>query len=53
MLICCAIGGIPMAINWTLTWAVIGFTVLLGVLFGVYPAAIAAKLRPVDALRFE
>ena len=53
VLICCAIGGIPMAINWTLTWAVIGFTVLLGVLFGVYPAAIAAKLRPVDALRFE
>lgn len=49
----CWIGDIPIAVNWNLTGIAIGFTVLLGVLFGVYPAAVAAKLRPVDALRFE
>lgn len=31
----------------------LGFSALVGVVFGVWPARTAAKLQPVDALRFE
>ncbi len=31
----------------------LGFSLVVGVLFGVWPARTAAKLEPIDALRFE
>lgn len=45
--------GIPLGIGGDLIAKTILFSSLIGILFGVYPAKLAASLKPVDALRHE
>ncbi len=45
--------GVPVWLGWQLFIFAIGFSVLIGVLSGVFPARRAAKLDPVEALRYE
>jgi putative ABC transport system permease protein len=41
------------AVPWWLVCGAIGFAVLVSLVAGLYPASRAAKLNPVDALRYE
>ncbi|HXT26699.1 MAG TPA: ABC transporter permease [Candidatus Eisenbacteria bacterium] len=41
------------AVPWWLIGGAIGFAVLVSLMAGLYPASRAAKLNPVDALRYE
>jgi len=43
--------GIPMRLNVEIILLCIAFSICVGVVFGVYPASVAAKMKPVDALR--
>ena len=49
----CLILSVEFVFNFSMFLFCILFAVALGILFGVYPALQAAKLRPVDALRCE
>ena len=40
---------IPM--NWTVGFMAVGFCMIIGIIFGSYPAAKASRLQPIEALR--
>ncbi|WP_438445732.1 ABC transporter permease [Gorillibacterium sp. sgz5001074] len=43
----------PTQVSLWVSLAAFAFSVLVGILFGLYPANKASKLRPIDALRFD
>jgi ABC-type antimicrobial peptide transport system permease subunit len=43
----------PTRISWPAMIAAVGVSLLIGVMFGYYPAWKASRLDPIDALRYE
>ncbi len=43
----------PLQLSLPVSAVALGFSLVIGVVFGIYPANKAAKLRPIDALRYE
>lgn len=43
----------PVQLNMTSVWLAFGVSLVIGLLFGIYPAFRAAQLSPINALRFE
>jgi len=45
--------GMTLSVRFDIMLLAVGFSLLTGIVFGVYPAAKASNLKPVDALRLE
>jgi putative ABC transport system permease protein len=48
-----AYSGISFSTRIDIMLLTVGFSMVIGVAFGIYPAAKASNLKPVDALRIE
>jgi len=46
-------GAFTAEVTWQAVALAFGFSMLVGIIFGVYPAAQASRLNPIDALRYE
>jgi putative ABC transport system permease protein len=44
---------LPVAVTWDSIALATGVSIAIGLFFGLYPAARAARLNPIDALRYE
>ncbi|MBN1540689.1 ABC transporter permease [candidate division KSB1 bacterium] len=44
---------LPASITWWVAFLGLGFVVTIGLFFGIYPAGKAARLNPIEALRYE
>ena len=47
------IASLPFSVDFTSIALAVGVSVAIGLIFGIYPAWQAAKLNPIDALRYE
>ena len=46
------VGDVSYVMSLSVVWLSMGFSMLIGVMFGLYPANKAAKKKPIDALRY-